>query len=149
MATLTVIVSESVTLSGKDQGDTTTMTFADIIDFYKRTIISDPDSEITLYNTHATAIGGSTLDSDLVKYVRITNTDSTNYVTLRLINRDLDEFLYRLEAGNSFLLYEHGANVMNASAAAVLPLGGEGAIEYVKAQADTGNCRLEIFAAIA
>tara|TARA_Y100000310_G_scaffold205791_1_gene206128 strand:+ start:76 stop:528 length:453 start_codon:yes stop_codon:yes gene_type:complete len=150
MATLTVIVSESVTLSGKDQGDTTTMTFADIIDFYKRTIVVTPDTEVTLYSTHNSLIGGSTLDSDLVKYVRITNTDSTNFVSLRLINRNLDEFLYRLAAGSSFLLYAHGASVMNASeAAALVIVDGDSSIDYVKATANTGDCRLEIFAASA
>lgn len=146
MATLTVIISESITLSGKDQGDTTTMTFAEIVDFYKRTILV-PTSEVILYDTHSSNVAGSTFDYDLLDYVRITNTDSTNFISLRLINKNTDEFIYRIAAGESFLLYAHGTTVMNASESAALSLGGENAIEYVKATADDAACRVEVFIA--
>ena len=146
-ATLTVTITESITLSGKDQGDTTSKTYADIADFSKRTILV-PTSEVVLYDTHSSNVAGSTFDSDLLDYVRITNTDDTNYITIRLINKDTDEFVYKISAGGSFLLYSHGATVMNASQAAALTIGsGESAIEYVKAQANNDPCRCEVFLA--
>jgi hypothetical protein len=145
MATLSVTITESVTLSGKDQGDTTTKTLEDIVDVFKRTILVPTTPEIILYNTHASNVAGSTFDYDLLDYARITNTDSTNFISLRITDANNDEFVYKLTAGNSFILGTH-VSAMTAEEA-----GGAGspdaAISRIDAQADTAAIRCEVFVA--
>ena len=69
---LTVTVSEQIILAGKEQGATLTKKIAGITNIFKR-IISVPNSETTLYNTHASVVAGSQFDYDNIKYARITN----------------------------------------------------------------------------
>ena len=144
-ATLTVTITESITLSGKDQGDTTVETFAEIADIFKRTILVPTTPEIILYNTHASNVAGYTFDYDLLDYTRITNTDTTNFISLRITDANNDEFVYKLKAGNSFILGTH-VSAMTAEEA-----GGAGspdaAISRIDAQADTAAIRCEVFVA--
>jgi hypothetical protein len=142
--TLTVSISESVTLGGKRYGNSVTETVASINDVYER-IITCPTSEITLYTTHASAVAGAQFDEDLVQYVRITNHDAGNFIQLLLTDANSDEFSYRLDAGKSFIIWNHKTS-MSAEEAA-----GAGApdadIVSVKATADSGACDLEIMVA--
>ena len=104
MATLTVTHTEKLTLNGATQGGTTTSTHTGINDVYKR-ILEVPSTEITLYTTSASAVGGSQFESDLMEYVRITNLDSANAVTL--IMDAGDEVAYKIPAGDSFIITNH------------------------------------------
>ena len=151
-ATMTITITESVDMNdaagGNTVGDTSTSIAETVTvnDVYKR-IISCPTSEITLYNTHGSIPQGSTFDNNAVKYIRITNHDGSNYVHLRVSNNEGDEFVYKLAAGQSFILWGH-VGVMNASHEAALTLGtGESSIADIGAQANTGACDLEIVVA--
>ena len=142
--TLTVIISESVTLGGKRYGNSVTETIASINDIYER-IITCPTSEITLYTTHASAVSGAQFDEDLVQYVRVTNHDSSNFVTLRTTDANGDEFAYKLAAGQSFILWGHKTSM---TADAGQDAGAVNAdIVSMEATADTGACDLEIMVA--
>ena len=149
-ATMTITITESVdmnnTAGGGTVGDTVTSIAETVTvnDIFKR-VITCPTSEIVLYLTHASVPQGYVLDKDLVKYVRITNHDSSNFVTLRVTDGNNDEFAYKLEAGKSFILWGH-AEVMSAADAATA--GAVNAdIASVEAQADTAACDLEILVA--
>ena len=113
-------------------------------DIFKR-VISCPTSEIVLYLTHASVPQGYVLDKDLVKYVRITNYDGSNYVTLRVTDGNNDEFAYKLEAGQSFILWGHAASMSAADAATAGAVNAD--IASVEAQANSGACDLEILIA--
>ena len=104
--TLKVKIEEDITLNGRQQGGTNTMSISSITDIYKR-IIPVPNSEITLYDTHASNVGGSTFDVDNVKYARITNKDNTNYVDLIIKNGENNEYGIRVEAGASHIFFDH------------------------------------------
>ena len=65
-ATMTVSVTESIALNGKNQGGTTTKTISSISNIFKRQIRC-PLDEITLYTTHGSTVAGSQFDSDLIK----------------------------------------------------------------------------------
>ena len=67
MAALTVTITESLTLNGVSQGGSTIQTYSNVNEVYKR-IIEVPSTEITLYTTNATAVGGSQFENDLLKY---------------------------------------------------------------------------------
>tara|TARA_R100001244_G_scaffold113201_1_gene83830 strand:- start:1220 stop:1663 length:444 start_codon:yes stop_codon:yes gene_type:complete len=145
MADLTISVTESVTINGATRGSTNTKVIASIIDTLER-VVTVPTSEVNLYSTHASIPGGSIFDKDLVKYVRITNTDATNFILLRISNDANDEFLYKLGLGESFILHNHSGS-MNGTENAVASTGGLEKITDVTAQSDTASCQVEVFVA--
>ena len=140
--TMTITITESLDV-GTTVMDTATSVAETITvnDIFKR-VISCPTSEIVLYLTHASVPQGYVLDKDLVKYVRITNYDGSNYVTLRVTDGNNDEFAYKLEAGQSFILWGHAASMSAADAATAGAANAD--IASVEAQADTAACDLEI-----
>ena len=142
--TLTVNISESVTLGGKRYGNSVTETIASINDVFER-IITCPTSEIVLYLTHASVPQGYVFDKDLVQYVRVTNHDATNFVSLRVTDSNNDEFVYKLEAGQSFVLWGHAASMSAADAATAGTANAD--IASIEAQADTAACDLEVIVA--
>ena len=112
-ATLTVTISESVTLNGQDLGATNEKTIASINEIYKRIVTCPANSETTLAHFHSSVADGTLapLDIDDVKYIRITNLDDTTSVTLSLqsdVGEDdsaADESASLLiEAGRSFIM---------------------------------------------
>ena len=142
--TMTITITESLDV-GTTVMDTATSVAEEVTvnDIYKR-VITCPTSEITLYNTHGSVPQGSTFDNNAVKYMRITNYDGSNYVHLRVSNNEGDEFVYKLAAGQSFILWGH-VGTMNASHEAALTLGtGESSIADIGVQANTAACDLEI-----
>ena len=112
MADLTVTITESVTLNSVDQGATTSLTIASVVETFKR-IVACPtgvDTTIaTFRSTSATADGA--LDVEDVRYIRVTNLDSTNPVNLSLqVDAGEDDSAadesctILLEAGKSFIM---------------------------------------------
>ena len=84
-ATMTITITESVSLNGTNRGNTITKSISNIHDVMER-IITVPTSEVVLYTTDASAVAGSIFDRDYVKYARITNKDASNYVVIRIKN---------------------------------------------------------------
>tara|TARA_R110000824_G_scaffold352642_1_gene539689 strand:+ start:552 stop:1502 length:951 start_codon:yes stop_codon:yes gene_type:complete len=116
-STLKVTIEESIMLNKTQQGGKNTMSISNITDIYKR-IIPVPNSEITLYDTHASNVAGSTFDVDNVKYARITNKDNSNYVDLIIKNGENNEYGIRVEAGASHIFFDHTL-VMEANSSAI------------------------------
>ena len=149
MATLTVSITESVTINGKDQGGTYSGFSNSSITQVEKRQINITTTEVTLYgaaNAAADATGGPLWDDDSVKYVRITNlAANTSHILIVLKNADNDEFLYKLFGTESLLLYRHdGAMHAKEGAAAV---GDVASIDLVTAQADTSTQAVELFIA--
>ena len=146
-ASLTVTLTESISLNGYEQGSSNAVTIASIASVFKR-IVAVPTSEVTLYTNHASNVGGSTFDEDDVKYVRITNKDGTNFVDLIVANSEADEFCLRLKAGHSFVLWDQNdvLNAVTQPATITVGAGMEG-VASVNAQADTAACDVEVFIA--
>lgn len=80
-ATLTVSVTEEITLNGTAYDQTVTETFASVAKFDKRIISIAASTTATLYS-FATSPTGLQFDSDELKYLRVTNLDDTNQVIL-------------------------------------------------------------------
>lgn len=154
-ATLTSTITDSITLNGSTYGNTVTKTITNIHDVYQR-IITVPTSEITLYTTADSVVGGSAFDEDFVKYVRITNTDTSNFISLVLesdgsAGSDGDEAQFKLEAGQSFILRGH-KDVFNSTAEGANVTAGtfttdQDSIKTVTAIADTAAVDVEVFIA--
>ena len=111
MADLTVTLTESVTLNGVDQGATTSLTVASVVETFKR-IVACPtgvDTTIATFRT-STSTADNALDLEDVRYIRVTNLDGTNPVNLSLqVAKDEDaapdvSCSILLEAGKSFIM---------------------------------------------
>jgi hypothetical protein len=82
-ATLTVTHTEALTLNGVDRGVANTLTIASVNEVDHRIVTVDTSADRTLVNLAATVGAGSFINSN-VKYIRLTNKDDTNFVTLGL-----------------------------------------------------------------
>jgi len=103
-ATLTVTLTEAISLNGYDQGAKNTLTIDSIANVMKR-IVSCTASQTTTIATFAASVHTSVhaLDVDDVKYIRITNVDDTNALELAVVGAAT---LYQVElaAGESHIL---------------------------------------------
>ena len=153
-ATLTVKHTESISLNGKDQGASNTLTIASVTEVYKR-IVNCPASEIEVIaiGDAAANVGPGIFVEGDVKYIRFTNKDDTNHISLIFKNEDNDEFQVKLDKGQTFVFNGDLAggleDTIEANAGTVTPgtYGTNGDLANVTATADTAACDLEIFVA--
>lgn len=152
-ATLTITITESVTLNGSDQGATNTITVDNVDEVVKR-IVSVPTSESGLLGFDSTDIfstgylAGQFVEGD-VRYIRITNKDDANHVTLTFRSEGSAEFAIKLDAGHSFLYpcdtTSGVVDTMDADSAA-LTVALEDLVD-ITAVADTAAVDVEVFVA--
>ena len=146
-ATMTVTLTEEITLNGSQQGATNTIDIAAVNEVSKR-IVAVPASEGTLIAMSTAVSNGTFIEGD-VRYIRITNKDNANHVTLTFVNENSDEFAVLLDKGQSFIyngdLAAGVVNTMDAeSGALTLSLGD---LVSITAIADTAAVDLEVFVA--
>ena len=150
-ATLTVTVAEDITLNGIQQGASNTKTFASINEISKR-IVTVTTTEATIATFHASAIGAAQFLEANVRYMRFTNLDDTNFITLTFTNENNDEVAIKLDAGQSFIWNgDNSGGVVdvfnatdNADANSDVALGD---LSTIQADANTASCDLEMFVA--
>ena len=143
-ATLTVTHTESITLNGVDHGSTNTLSIASINEVMKR-IVTVPTSEVEVLALHVSAVSSGTFLEADVRYIRLTNLDDTNHVTLTFKNVLLDKgqtFVYNSDLADGMV------NTMDAIDGTGLSLS-LGDLVNVTAIAHTASCDLEIFVASA
>ena len=147
-ATLTLTVKESIELNGVEQGSTNTKTIASVTEISKR-IVNVPASEVVAIAI-STAIGAGQFHEDDVKYLRFTNLDDTNFVTLTFKNENNDEFAIKVDAGHSFIYPADNSdgvkNTMDGIDGSGLTVS-LGDLVNVTAAANTAACDMEIFVA--
>ena len=85
MATLNVTHTESITLNGQEFGGTNTFSITGINNIYKRIVTCPANVDTTILRTGVTVdVTDSSMDVQNVKYIRVTNLDSSNSVNLNL-----------------------------------------------------------------
>jgi len=146
-ATLTVTLTESISLNGSEQGASNTLTISNIDEISKR-IVTVPASEVTVIAMGTAVSNGTFVESDVL-YIRITNKDDANHVTLTFKDEANSEFAVKLDKGQSFIyngdLAGGVVDTMDANGSALsLALGD---LVDVTAIADTAPVDLEIFVA--
>ena len=113
MADLTVTITESVTLNSVDQGATTSLTIGSVVETFKRIVSCPTDTTIATFRSTPSdgSLSDGALDVEDVRYIRVTNLDSTNPVNLSLqIDVGEDDSAadasctILLEAGKSFIM---------------------------------------------
>ena len=147
-ATMTVTVTEAVTLNSKDYGSSQAFTIASIANVSRRIVTVTTTEAVVM--TIAAAMGAGQHITANVKYMRFTNLDDTNFITLTFRNQDNDECAIKLEAGKSFIWAGDNSNgmtaVMNATQDADAASSANfGSLTNVQADADSGSCDMEIF----
>jgi len=111
-STLSVTVSERITLNGVSRNGSTTLSVGSIKEISSRIInVTNSSGGTTLLSVAASAgtVGPGKYDKTAVKYLRITNLDDTNYIVLMFSNGDGagsgdHNWELKLEAGKSILL---------------------------------------------
>jgi hypothetical protein len=147
-ATLTITIVEAITLNGQDKGATNTLAIASVTEVSQR-IVEIPTSEIIILAFQATNPGAGTFDEADVRYIRLTNKDSLNHITLIFRSQNNGECAHLLDAGQTFILpgdnSDGVANVHDASASA-LSVSLDDLVD-ITAQANGSACDLEYFVA--
>ena len=152
-AKLKVTITEFVKLKGKDQGATTELTIQDINEISSRIVtITTAEATIATFSS-AVASAGHYIAAD-VRYMRFTNLDDTNFITLTFRNQDNDEVAIKLDAGLSFIWNGDNNNGMTAVFNATEDADAAsdtafGSLTNIQADANTASCDLEIFIASA
>lgn len=140
MATLTVTISESITLNDKERGSENVLTIAGITQISER-IATIGATEIPIVKFGAALDAGQFKD-DKVEYLRITNLSSTATVTLRVAGNS-EEYFVKLESESSFILSNNDMDA-NATGAQTVALAN---IDEIKATASASATDIEIFVA--
>ena len=85
MATLTTTIKEELTLNGIERGSTNILSITSVSEVFQRMVTcpANQDTTIASFKAAVNTSDGS-LDLDDVKYIRVTNLDSTNSITLSL-----------------------------------------------------------------
>ena len=149
-ATMTVSISESITLNGKNQGGTTTKTFSSIAEISKRILTISTNEAIIATFSAAVASTGHYNDGN-VRYIRITNLDDTYFVTLTFRNDDNDEFAVKVDAGQSFILCGDNSTgmelIFNAIAGDAASDTAFGSLTNIQADAEASTVDIEMMIA--
>ena len=141
MATLTVTIQESITLNGSERGSTNAIDISGVTQLDNRIVkVNTVEQSLILFDT---AEGAGQFADSSVQYVRITNLDLSNFVTLRMTAAD-DEYFVKLSAGDSFVLFETVMDTDDDSGAATASLAN---IDSIKGVANSAACNVELFIA--
>jgi len=147
-ATMTVKITEEISLNGTEQGSTNTLKLKEINEISKR-IVTVPTSEVEIVAMSTVVSSGTFLEGN-VRYIRITNLDDTNHVTLTFKNESDDEFAVKLDYGQSFIyngdLSGGVVDTMDAIDGTGLTLSLADLVN-ITALANTAACDLEVFVA--
>ena len=150
-ATLTLTLTESLIIDNRDYGSIQSVEIPSIVDVTRRivTILHTAESVIATFSTVVGAGGYIAAD---VMYMRFTNLDDTNFITLTFRNQDNDEVAIKIDDGKSLVICGDNdggmADIFNATEDADANYSiGLGDLTNIQARADTGSVDLEMYIA--
>ena len=147
-ATLTITHTEKLEINGVDVGVTNTQTIQNVKTFSHR-VVPIQTTEAVVIAIGTVIAAGQFVESD-VKYIRLTNLDNTNFITLVFRNEDANEFAIKLDFGQTFIfngdLSGGVVDTMDASATALTVSLAD--LVDITALADTAECDLEYWIGI-
>jgi len=151
MATLTVTHTESLTLNGSPQGGTQTKSITGINSASKR-IFTITTNEATIATFSGAVSSAGHYNDGTVRYIRFTNLHATYFVAITLTNGSNDEFAFKLDAGQSFVLFGDNSTGMelifnatqNADSASHTAFGS---LTTIQADAEASTVDIEMFIA--
>ena len=149
-ATLTVTLTEGIPIDERDYGSKQIFTIPAIVDITRR-LVTVTTTEAVIA-TFAAAVGPGAYIAADVMYMRFTNIDDTNFITLTFRNQDNDEVAIKLDAGKSIILCGDNnggmADIFNATedadAASDTNLGD---LTNIQADANSASVDIEMYIA--
>ena len=155
---LTIITRELISLGGNQYDSKHTKIIPNIKEVTKRLITVPTGSAteniggnvrgyegIPVVTTTPTLITGPYKEAD-IRYIRITNLDDTNFVTLQLVNKNTNVTALKLDYGNSYFyncsMSSGSLNTIQSSANEILNI--DNTVDYVKDDA-TVTCNANAF----
>ena len=149
--TLGVTVSERINLGGYSQSSTHSYTHDGITSVSKRILTITTNESTVATFSGAVASAGHYNDS-AVRYIRFSNLDDTNFITLTFRNQDNDEVAIKHDAGQSLIWNADNSGGMvgvfnatqDADAASDTAFWS---LTNIQADANTGSCDLEMLIA--
>ena len=151
MATLNVTHTESITLNGQQFGGTNTKAITGINEISKRIVTITTTEGVIATFSAAAASAGHYVAAD-VRYIRFTNLDTSNFITLTFRNQDNDEVAIKLDFGQSLVWNGDNVNGMSAVFNATQDADANsdvafGSLTNIQADANSGSCDLEMLIA--
>ena len=159
MADLKVTIREELTLNGYDQGANNTLTISSINEISKRIVTATTTeagllgflSALSNVGVTANKVGylAGILDDGDVRYMRITNLDASNHITLTFRDEDNTEYRMKVDAGHSFIYPgdNSGGLVDTMKAAGSALASGLSDLVDITVDADTASCDVEVYVA--
>tara|TARA_B100001093_G_C26566493_1_gene901011 strand:+ start:58 stop:513 length:456 start_codon:yes stop_codon:yes gene_type:complete len=148
MATLTITLTEAVTLGDGSTDRGTTNIQTETVNEVSHRIMDVPASYVDIIKFGAAASAGTFKDAS-VQYLRITNLDASATITLRVSQAD-SEYFVDLEPEDHYLL---GNSLMNAleDGDSSTTIGSTDhaltAIDKIAAKSSSGTIQIELFVA--
>ena len=142
--TLTVNISESISLNGVARGSYTTTSIASIGEVSNRIMsIESATNGTVIMGVSSTLAGAGTYPKGQLKYLRITNLDDTNFIIIQFTDESSHYWELKLEAGKTLMIgdvanVDDQADIDNFSATAITKIIGK---------ADTADCDIELYIA--
>ena len=157
MATLTVTVKVAITLNNIDYGSERSLDISSVNEVVKRVVTASTTecgligfiSAISGVGVTANKVGyvAGMFDDGDVRYIRITNLDSSNHIVLTFRDEDNTEFKMKVDAGHSFIYPGDNSggvkDTMHAAGSAITVSLND--LVDITALADTDSCDVEVF----
>ena len=157
MATLTVTVKEAITLNNIDYGSERALDISSVNEVVKRVVTASTTecgligfiSALSGVGVTANKVGyvAGMFDDGDVRYIRITNLDSSNHIVLTFRDEDNTEFKMKFDAGHSFIYPgdNSGGVVDTMKAAGSALASGPSDLVDITVDTDTASCDVEVF----
>jgi len=157
MATLTVSIKEAITLNNIDYGSERSLDISSVNEVVKRVVTASTTecgligflSALSSVGVSANKVGyiAGMFDDGDVRYIRITNLDSSNHIMLTFKDEDNTEFRLKVDAGHSFIYPGDNSggviDTMHAAGSAITVSLND--LVDITAQADTSSVDVEVF----
>ena len=157
MATLTTKVIEEITLNNNSYNSERSLDISSVNEITKRVVTASTTecgligflSALSSVGVTANKVGyvAGMFDDGDVRYIRITNLDSSNHITLTFRDEDSTEFCMKVDAGHSFIYPGDNSggvkDTMHAAGSAITVSLND--LVDITALADTDSCDVEVF----
>ena len=145
-ATLTVKITETITLNGSDQGATNTLTIASVNEISKRIVTCSASQTTTIAefrnDVHESA---GAIDIEDSRYIRITNLDDTNSVEIAVVTVGTT-YQVKVDPGHSHVLGSAN-DLMLAEADTTPSFGTMADVNSIRVNPGSNAVDIEIFVA--
>ena len=142
MATLTTTIVEELNLNNKTRGSKNVSVTSNITQVFHRIYEVDPTYQSTIISFINVGDSGNNINQDDLRYLRITNLDSSNTIRLNILGTS-EEYFVDLPAKGTFMINNDDMDANDSG----LQTPTMNAISSIRALTTSGTADVEVFAA--